>query len=161
MWLAAEQAGMGACRQIVMCSLPCQACAGPMQGAKASLLSVAACSWLASIPPCQRCLWTASIAWQACRSGKVFRLCPVAPFGMPLPSMLVRQQLRPGDDTPAAILRWLQEATGNAELGAPAAELRQRDFWRDVNAEHVVQRHSLQGVELALVVRCCAVLVVP
>ena len=61
-----------------------------------------------------------------CRAGEVHRMCPVAPFGLHL-SMLLIHQLRPDDGTPSAVLRWLQEATGVPELGAPLDTLRRTE----------------------------------
>jgi hypothetical protein len=88
-----------------------------------------------------------------CRAGDLHRICPIAPFGMRLSTLLVRQQLRPSSDTPAAVLRWLQEASGNPELGAPWDELREKDFWRNADNTVVVVPHQLAEVELGLFVR--------
>jgi hypothetical protein len=79
-------------------------------------------------------------------------MCPVAPFGLHL-SMLLIHQLRPDDGTPSAVLRWLQEATGVPELGAPLDTLRRTEFWRDANATFEIVPHRLAGVALGLCVR--------
>jgi hypothetical protein len=77
-------------------------------------------------------------------------LCPVAPFGMQLPMLLVRQNLRGDDQMPDVTLRWLQEVTGHPELGAPLATLQSTKLWRDTHATLPVQPHALPGIAVAL-----------
>jgi hypothetical protein len=93
---------------------------------------------------------------QQCRQGQIFRLCPVAPFDMRLPMLLIRQQLRPTATTSSAVLRWLQEVSGNLDLGASLEVIRERDFWRDAHTTVQVVPHRLPGITFALYVCPCS-----
>jgi hypothetical protein len=83
----------------------------------------------------------------------VYYICPVVPFGMHLPMLLVRQDLRGGDETPDVVLRWLQEVSGYPELGAPLATLQGTRLWRDTHATFPVQPHALPDISTVLQVR--------
>lgn len=83
-----------------------------------------------------------------CRSGEVYSLGPIAPFGCLLRTSAVLALKRDSQDDPAT-LEWLQAATGRTEVGLPLPQLLEKDMWR-VSSTVVVQPHSLPGRVLAL-----------
>lgn len=93
-----------------------------------------------------------------CRQGDIYYICPVVPFGMKIPMLLIRKSLRPDDATPEAVLRWLQEVSGTRELGAPLQQVKELQLWRDTNQTVEVVPHALPDTSLALQVRAAPAL---
>eukprot|EP00892_Ulva_mutabilis_P008180 jgi/Ulvmu1/5734/UM245_0002.1 len=93
--------------------------------------------------------WDPLLVYLMARSGAVYTLGPVAPFGMQLSAAAVLALKDACQDDPA-VLTWLQAATESAEVAAPRQALLQKDFWRVASSQLRIAPHHTPGRVAAL-----------